>query len=97
MTTSLYVLRNRATATVSQHKDLYRALDAVGREIGRYDAWVILEMEAPRLRNARRVAEGRGQAWRPAGATAQELLDVCGAAEVCQAAVLGRSDGAPRL
>ena len=48
----------------------------------------IFELEAPRLRNPRRVAEGHGQVWRPAGASAQELLDVCGAAEVCEAAVL---------
>ena len=88
MPTSLYVLRNRVTAAVSQHKDLHRALDAVGREIGTHETWVIFELEAPRLRNPRRVAEGHGQVWRPAGASAQELLDVCGAAEVCEAAVL---------
>ena len=79
-----YILRNDATWTASVHSALDYALDAVRREIGPHDRWVIFELERSRFQHARRVTEGCGQVRRPASATAEALLDVCGAAEVCE-------------
>lgn len=66
MDTSLYVLRNDATATTSRHDDLDGALDAVNEEIGETDNWVIFELDRVRVGAGRRVAEGRGPIKRPA-------------------------------
>jgi len=87
----VYILRNDATWTVSMHRDLNCALDAVGREIGPHDRWVIFELERSTIEHARRVTEGRGRLRSADGATEDELLDVCGAAEVCEEAYAARS------
>ena len=66
MDTSLYVLRNDATAAASRHPDLDHALDAINTEIGEGDSWVIFELDRARVGARRRVAEGRGHINRPA-------------------------------
>jgi hypothetical protein len=66
-------------------------LDAVDREIGPHDPWVIFELERSRFQHARRVTEGRGQRRRPALTTSHDLLDVCGAAEVYEEAYAART------
>jgi hypothetical protein len=65
MDTSLYVLRNDATATASRHADLDCALDAINTEIGASDPGVIFELDRVRVGAGRRIAEGRGHInWR---------------------------------
>ena len=67
MHTSLYVLRNRATAAVFRHDTLDEALAALNFEVGERDLWVLFELN--RLGAARRVAEGQGHIKRPRGPT----------------------------
>ena len=71
MNTSLYVLRNDATATASRHTDLDQALDAINREIGVDDPWVIFELDRAHVGATRRIAEGRGHIKRPAATPSQ--------------------------
>jgi hypothetical protein len=70
MDTSLYVLRNDATETASRHANLDHALDAINKEVGADDPWVIFELDRARVAARRRVAEGRGHINRPATSTA---------------------------
>src|SRR5438477_11408904 len=74
MHTSLYVLRNEATATAFRHDSLDDALDALNDEIGELDLWVLFELDRIRVA-ARRVAEGRGHIKRPRGRTARDPED----------------------
>lgn len=58
MDTSLYVLRNEATANKFRHETLQDALDALNYEVGARDLWVLIELD--RAGAGRLVAEGRG-------------------------------------
>jgi hypothetical protein len=69
MDTSLFVLRNEATATAFRHETLDDALDALNNEFGERDLWVLFELDRIRVA-ARRVAEGRGHIKRPRGPSA---------------------------
>jgi len=70
MDSSLYVIRNDATATAFRHDSLDDALEALNREIGECDLWVLFELD--RVGAARRVAEGRGHIKRLRAPSAQE-------------------------
>ena len=76
MDTPLYVLRNDATAAASRYTDLDDALDAINKEIGMHDPWVVFELDRVRVGASRRVAEGRGHIRRPAASPAKDVDDV---------------------
>ena len=58
MDSSLYILRNRATAAAFRHGTLEEALAALNFEVGERDLWVLFELD--RVSAARRVVEGQG-------------------------------------
>ena len=70
MDSSLYVIRNNATATAFRHDTLDSALEALNLEVGERDLWVLFELD--RVGAARRVAEGRGHINRLRDPTAQD-------------------------
>jgi hypothetical protein len=59
MDTSLYVLRNDATAHTFRHETLDEALEALNYEVGARDLWVLIELD--RAGAGRLVAEGCGR------------------------------------
>ena len=70
MDASLYVLRNDTTSAATRHETLDQALDAINKQIGADDPWVIFELDRARVGARRRVAEGRGHITRPATSAA---------------------------
>ncbi len=45
MDTSLFVLRNEATATAFRHETLDDALETLNNEVGERDLWVLFELD----------------------------------------------------
>jgi hypothetical protein len=76
MDTSLYVIRNKATATAFRHDTLEEALAALNFEVGERDLWVLFELD--RLGGTRRIAEGQGHIKRPGDLCDLEVDDDVG-------------------